>query len=537
MALLKRKDETKELVNVFEVNGVPSFRQFYDVGIFFWKCIYKGYLAEWHNIESPTISNPAKKRCRNYLSMGKALCSELANLIWSENCSVQVNQKGFDLTKGQKDPLQFYVDSVLKDNNFINKMRGLIEQSLALGGACIRTYADGKSDKQGNLVEIRDKQGNLIKGIDVKLAYYMADQFIPISWDNSKIKEGVFIERKAKNGWYYTKLEFHEKHGDEYVISNRVYKTDRPPVGNTSQNILGIRTPFSEVYGNLSEEVSLKDLHCALFTYFAPNIANNLDDNSPLGISIYANAHDTLKALDIAFDSLSQEILLGKKRIIVPSSAIRSIRDSRGQEHRYFDANDSVYEALSSDSTEQLKIQDNTVTLRIDEHIKAINCLLDILCMQCGLSVGTLSFDKASGLKTATEVISENSKTFRTVKLMQEPLKESIENTITNIIDMARLYDVHFMFEGKEYSVDELARNGWNTSVTFDDSIIQDKTSEVNQGVLLVQNGIMSKKSFMLNILRYTPERAEQEIALLLEEKKLDASARVESIDWNNIEI
>lgn len=534
MALFGRKEGAKELANVFEVNGVPSFRQFYDVGIFYWKSIYKGYLKEWHDIYAPTISNPYGRRTRAYLTMGKALCSEMANLMWSENCTVNVNQRGFDLSGDKKDPLQYYIANVLKDNNFNSKMRTLIEQGLALGGASIRTYVDGLKNDSGELVEVRDEAGNLIKGLDVKLSYYMADQFIPLAWDNSTATEGIFIERKAKGGWYYTKLEFHSKDGEEYVITNKAYKTDRPPVGNTAQNILGVQTPFEQVWEGLTDEVRLHNLHCGLFSYFSPSVANNFDDNSPLGISIYANACDTLKSLDIAFDSLQREMILGRKRVIVPASAIRSVRDTQGNEHRYFDANDEAYEALATDSLEQLKIQDNTVSLRIDEHIKAINALLDILCMQCGLSVGTLSFDKATGMKTATEVISENSKTFRTVKLMQEPLKASIERTITNIIDVARLYDVKFMFEGQEYSVDELAKNGWNTSIVFDDSIIQDRTSDINEGILLVQNSIMSKRTFLENVLGYTPEQADKELARLADEAKAGAGARVEAIDWVN---
>lgn len=523
----------KELANVFELNGVPSFRQFYDVGIFYWKCIYRGYLDSWHVCPAPTINEPFRKRKRAYLSMGKALCSEMANLIWSENCKVQVNQRNYDLEN--PDPLQYFISEVLKDNNFNVKMRTLIEQSLALGGGAIRTYVDGMRNEEGQLYVVKDENGKLIKGLDVKLSYYMADQFIPLAWDNSTVTEGIFIEKKAKDGFYYTKLEFHQKNGEEYVVSNRFFKTDRPPVGNTSQCILGIETPFQQVWNGIASEVRLKNISDGLFTYFAPSIANNLDDNSPLGISIYANASDTLKCLDVAFDSFQREMILGRKRVIVPASCIRSVRTVDGREVRYFDANDEAYEAFNSDSTEQLKIQDNTVELRIDEHIKAINALLDILCMQCGLSVGTLSFDKAGGLKTATEVISENSKTFRTVKLMQEPLKASIERTIANIIEIARLYDVSFLMDGVEYSVDELTRNGWNTSVIFDDSIIQDRQADISEGILLVQNFVMSKRTFLENVLGYTPEQADKEIERLKEEAKEGAGMKLEAIDWNNI--
>ena len=112
----------------------------------------------------------------------------------------------------------------------------------------------------------------------------------------------------------------------------------------------------------------------SLFSYYRTNIANNLDDNSPLGVSIYANALSTLKALDVCFDSFVREFTLGKKRIIVPSSAIRYVNNpDTGQRCRYFDADDEVYEAMDTDDLESLQIKDNTVELRVEEHEAAIN--------------------------------------------------------------------------------------------------------------------------------------------------------------------
>ena len=50
-------------------------------------------------------------------------------------------------------------------------------------------------------------------------------------------------------------------------------------------------------------------------------------------------------------------------------------------------------------------------------------------------------------------------------------------------------------------------------SVKFDDSIIQDKDAEINQGTMLVGAGLMSKKRFMTDTLGLTPEQADAEIA------------------------
>ena len=57
-----------------------------------------------------------------------------------------------------------------------------------------------------------------------------------------------------------------------------------------------------------------------------------------------------------------------------------------GEARRFFDANDEAYEALFTDGPDTLKVQDNSVELRIDEHERAINAFLSILCLQVGFS-------------------------------------------------------------------------------------------------------------------------------------------------------
>src|SRR5690606_9422586 len=145
-----------------------------------------------------------------------------------------------------------------------------------------------------------------------------------------------------------------------------------------------------------------------LFVYISPNTANHLDINSPLGVPIYAHAMDTVQALDVAFDSFEREFRLGKRRIIVPASAIRVVPDENGVRRRYFDANDEVYEAMNIGGIDSEKIVDNTVELRVEEHISAINALLNMLSIQVGFSAGTFTCD-GQGVKTAKDEASQNS--------------------------------------------------------------------------------------------------------------------------------
>ena len=173
----------------------------------------------------------------------------------------------------------------------------------------------------------------------------MADQFVPTAWDNAKVTDGVFISRQAKDGYYYTRLEWHKWDGLTYWVSNELYRAEQGKRQNTSepQDILGFRYPLESIYPYLNESTPMQGLQQSLFAYYRPAQANNIDDNSPLGVSIYANALSTLKALDICYDSLVREFTLGKKRIIVPAQCIRTLMEPQtGKTLRYFDASAEV---------------------------------------------------------------------------------------------------------------------------------------------------------------------------------------------------
>ena len=497
----------REYKNVFSLAGMPAFEQFYDFGIFIWKALYRGFYKPWHLIPAPSIANQNATRQIFRLNVPKAVCAEMAGLVWGEECAVNVSMDGRESTEENPDPLNAFVQSVLCDNAFREKMQESIEQGLALGGSAMKVWRETHRDSEGREI-----------GGDIRIGYAMADQFVPIAWDNAKVSEAVFISRKAKGGWYYTRLEWHTWDGETYTVRNELYRADMQKGASTdSQDILGIRVPLAEMYPFLEEETIIP-VGESLFTYWRTPIANNLDDNSPLGMSLYGNALETLHALDICYDSFVREFRLGKKRIIVPAAAVRSVVDPQtGQLRRYFDPGDETYEALSTDDPNGLKITDNSVTLRVEEHVAAINAFLSILCLQLGFSANTFSFDQKSGIKTATEVVSENSKTYKTIKTIQNQLAPSIEHLVRNIIDVAILYEMEW--EGQ--SIESLAASDYHVNVVFDDGVTQDRQTNINEGVMLVGAGLLSKYTFMTDK-KYgqglTPEQAEEELKRIREE-------------------
>lgn len=508
---VNRVAESLELFkkDVFELDGVPAFREYYTLFIFAWQAIYKGYYKAWHEVPVKTIRDPKGKfRTMATMNAGKMACSQMARYVWNEQCSITATSANYDPESKEPDPLNEFLQDVLTKNRFGVAFGDLLEKAFAMGGGALREWVEIPKDENGNDAG----EGK------IRIGYTMASQFVPTAWDNSRVKCGIFVSREAREGYYYTVVEWHHWDGKTYRVTNDLY---RMPIKETEepQNILGWWYPLNEIYPLLSPDTTIEDAETAYFQYVRPFGANYADDNSPLGMSIFAPAMATLHGIDIMFDSLQREFVLGKKRIIAPARAMRQTAGvNNGPPQKYFDADDEVWEALATDNPEDLKIYDNSVDLRVDEHITGINGELAILCSQIGFDPGTLAFDQQKGMKTATEVISENSKTFGTVKAHENNVRDALTDMVHAIFDLAVKYGL--TWEGQ--SVESLISGGYNVSVKFDDSIIQDKDAEINQGVMLVGAALMSKKKFMVDTLGYTEEEADKELAQI----KAEGTAR-----------
>jgi A118 family predicted phage portal protein len=263
-----------------------------------------------------------------------------------------------------------------------------------------------------------------------------------------------------------------------------------------------LECPLSELYPELPPLLLCPGAP-PLFAYFRPAVSNNINPDSPVGLSVFANAADTLKALDTAFDSFSREFVLGKKRIIVPSSCVQTVADmATGELRRYFDADDEAYVALKCDEESDLKITDNTVTLRVDEHIKAINALLNILCFQTGLSAGALSFDEIRGVRTATEILYRDNKTAAAAKANKNLLTDALTTLAKAVLYLGEACG----------AIPAGAASTCGIAVGWHDGIICDDNTLIDNNIKLVNAGLKSKLSAVMEILKCGEEAARAEL-------------------------
>ena len=433
-----------------------------------WKSWFRGNVNDFHYY-TEVVCGKSVNCERLTMNMPKRNCEDIASLLWTEKTRIDLSNK--TATKR----LWEVLDS--KENSFTVNAPIFIEKVLALG--------------TGVTVEYKDENNKTI------IDYIDGDLVIPYKFTNGYINGLItvsrYVEEKGNKKTYFTHLTYHEYTDGKYLKLNEVYKSN-------TETSLGKQLNFNEIFPTVKES----EIIITRFPYFQVwklPIANNFDTGSPMGLSILANSIDRYKSIDTKYDSFYNEFILGKKRIIVDQSAMKGqmTTDEDGNQRfvQYFDKNDKVYQAINAEMKEPVKEVD--FTLRKDEHIDSINADLNWLSEDLGLGANWYKFDGA-GVKTATEVISENSKAFRTKKHYEITINDCVYDLVRAVCEL----------EGIKTN---------NIIITPDDSIIEDKNTEMTRAQMEVTQGLRSKKSYLMEIKGMSEEEAEKELAKIQEEK------------------
>ena len=266
-------------------------------------------------------------------------------------------------------------------------------------------------------------------------------------------------------------MQIHRR-GDNgnYVIENRIYRYDNEQLADEQLvNVKGFENIPPVVHTGSDKRQFVID---------RPNIANNVNYLLPTGIAIYANAIDVLQGVDIAYDSYVNEFKLGKKRIMVKPSAAQYLDGTPA-----FDPDDVVFYVMPEDTEDGAVVTPIDMTLRTAEHNTGIQDQLNILSSKCGFGETYYRFDGGS-VATATQVISENSTMFRTIKKMEIVLEQALVELCRILLRLGNTAMNAGLNEDVEISID------------FDDSIIEDKQSEFSRDMQMLSAGIMNDWEF-----------------------------------------
>lgn len=413
-----------------------------------WKSWYQGDVKGFHQYKVRNGHNTV--RCRRYsLGMGKKIPEDWANLLMNEKVGITL--------EGKKE--QEFVDRVLEGNNFLVKANEMQEMAFALGTVAFIPRVVG--------MEITETGPTAGSAKGIVLDYVTVENIWPLAWQNGTITECAFSSIVTVNGKSYCYLQIHHKVDGLYDIENKIYQY-------RNDNLDG-EVSLSDVSGfeRVPPVVHTKSDQ-RQFVIDRPNIANNYDYSVPLGISVYANAVDVLRGVDIAYDSYVNEFSLGKKRIMVKPSATEYLDGEP-----IFDADDVVFYVLPEDLEDGAIITPIDMTLRTAEHNTGIQDQLNLLSSKCGFGETYYRFNGGS-VATATQVISENSTMFRTIKKHEIVLEQVLVELCRIILRLGN--------EAMNAGLDEDVE----VSIDFDDSIIEDKTTERNNDRQDLAAGILN---------------------------------------------
>ena len=432
------------------------------------KEIYSGTVPEWHlNQEVMNSNGDLITRNRLTMGMGKVLAQKMAGLIFNEKTNISFGDKA----------TEEFVMGVLNSNDFFKNFQRYLEYGIALGGMAIKVYEHNRQ---------------------IKLAYAAADAFYPVGNDSENVDEAIFVSKEYQDGKYYTLLEFNEWVDGVYTVKNELYESD------TSET-LGTKVNLNKIYeGMETGPIGMPKLTRPLFSYFKLNTANNKNLSSPLGISIFENSYDTLYLLDFMYDFWYNEFDLGRRRIMVDRSMLRPFPDAHGNIKMAFDTKETVFTPVNAEGQTPI---DMSVELRATDIIESINALLDILAMQTGLSAGTFTFDGKS-VKTATEVVSENSMTFQTKNSHETLVEAGIKDLIKTIIEVGKTFN---LYDGKD---------DFEVTIDFDDSIAQDRDQNLAYYALAVNSKLIPPVIAIQRIFNVTEKEAKEWVTMIAEHQK-----------------
>lgn len=455
-----------------------------------WTAMYMNK-AEWLSDE-PTVDEPIKVVS---LGLPAAIASEKACMACLELKS-EITCPGND-TRGE----------FLNDNyqrGIIQEIRKQSEYAIAKGSLAITPYVildDGKPR--------------------FAFDFTQADKFIPIGFDTSgKIVDVAFLIRKDTTEYIYYRLERQTYNHGVLHITNKAYKrTANGAFSNDNADIydiiLGDEINLADVpeWAHLRPELEIKGVDRLFTAVIKMPHANTIDTNSPLGVSGYARAVELIKQADIQHARLDWEFKASLTRIDIDQEALK---DKDGND---IDRIPAIFRMRDAGDVTAYNVY--APTLRSAAYIEGMDEILTRIEDACALSRGTLSraTDQA---RTATELKILRQRTYSENADIQQSIQKALEDVVYIMNAYCDIYPE--LVPGgnvRDNNGDDdnavIASDGaYDVSFEWDDSIIVDRETELQQRLTLMERGIAGRVE---NRMWYYGETEEQAIEAL---KRID---------------
>lgn len=338
--------------------------------------------------------------------------------------------------------LNGYYQQLLKD------IRIKVEYACARGGLVFKPYAT--------------ENGLVIQCVQ-------ANKFFPIAFDDEgKITDGIFVEEFTRNKKVYTRLERHTilRRMIQGKLTSKLLVRNYAFVSNIKTKTLGSPINLKDVdrWQDLEEAVEFVNIFKLPFGYMRIPLANTIDPDSPLGVSVYSRAVGSIKSADIRHSQIDWEYEAKEAAVHVSEQMLKYNKDTnkftypggkkrlyRQLEYNVGASDKPLLDVYSPD------IRDASLHSGYDKQLKLVE-------FNCNLAYGTLS-DPNNVDKTAEEIRSSKQRSYSMVASVQQALQSALED----LIDAMNYWCGQY----------ELCQDGdVHSSFNWDDSVVVDKEKD-----------------------------------------------------------
>lgn len=438
-----------------------------------WKKWWEGYYKPFHHFTEKNDTKTIERELFG-MKMGKKVCEDWASLLMTDKTRIVAGTEANEtFLQGQNNS-----GGLFENISFWLKENELIERAWATGtGAAVLRFE--------NMLVV----DNVVKP-DTKSRIYVdylsADNIVPLSITAQGVQDVAFASDVTYLGKSFTYISTHRLVDGKYVISNAYFKEEEGRLEET------------ELPKGIVKEYST-DSDIPLFALISPNIVKNISGGPGLGMSVFANAIDQLKGIDLAYNNFCRDFKLGGKKVFYDQSLTKT--DAHGNTITPDDIAQSLF--MQVGDGDGLKDDHKPITeynplLRVDENKEGIQAALDYLSLRVGFGTKHYQFNGSGSIVTATQYAGDKQ------DLIQNATKHyiAIEHHIQSLVRA-------FLWAGKNVTGAPVDPNA-AISIEFDDSYITDKESQKQQFWQYVVSGKFPFWRFLVKFEQFSDEEAKE---------------------------
>lgn len=445
-----------------------------------WRAWWQGYVKEVHSYRELGVDGAPRSRELYRLGMAKRITEDWAALLLNEETRITVDDKATGEWLQGDDGTQS-TGGVLGECNFWAEGNELIEKAFAYGTGAFVARADGvKVGKSGKVIPD--------PGCKADIEYIDALGIIPLSVEKSKVTEAAFVSEFTRRGKDFVYLETHTKNeSGNYQIENEYFIVDGGQLKPA---------PLPEGLAPLIDTGSPRPWFALIY----PNLTCNIECCNGLGMSVYANALDNLKGVDIAFNNFIRDFKLGGKKVFYNKQMLQT--NAEGRTITPDDVVQQLFQQVGDgmDFDAKQMVQEFNPSLRVEENRFGVQAQLDYLSFKCGMGTKRYQFEN-SNVKTATEYSGE-----------RQELVQHAQRHIIVLRSALQTLCAALLYIGKAFCAANVNPDAV-IGVNFEDGFIIDDQTAKESDRQDVRDGIMQPWEYRVRWYGETPEEAKAAVA------------------------